>query len=67
MNSTRFAGTRFAGIALRSPPAGCTGFASRKFGVRPSGATVHPAVRDRGMYAMHGTAGAHGLIDCVST
>jgi len=40
----------------------CKGFASEKFGVRPSYVTVHPAFRDHGMYSMYGNADGQNFI-----
>jgi hypothetical protein len=44
------------GGSTNSMASECKGFASEKFGVRPSYVTVHPAMRDHGMYSMYGTA-----------
>ncbi len=40
----------------------CKGFASEKFGVRPSYVSVHPAFRDHGMYSMFGNADDRNFI-----
>jgi hypothetical protein len=40
----------------------CKGFASEKYGVRPSYVTVHPAFRDHGMYSMYGNADGKNFI-----
>lgn len=40
----------------------CKGFASEKFGVRPSYVSVHPAIRDHGMFSMYGNADDHNFI-----
>lgn len=40
----------------------CKGFASEKFGVRPSYVSVHPAFRDHGMYSMYGNADDRNFI-----
>jgi hypothetical protein len=40
----------------------CKGFASEKFGVRPSYVSVHPAFRDHGMYSMYGSADGKNFI-----
>lgn len=44
------------GVDPKKMEAECKGFASEKFGVRPSYVSVHPAFRDHGMYSMYGNA-----------
>lgn len=51
-----------SGASSGSMSAECKGFASEKFGVRPSYVTVHPAFRDHGMYSMYGNADSQNFI-----
>jgi hypothetical protein len=50
------------GASPSSMAAECKGFASEKFGVRPSYVSVHPAFRDHGMYSMYGNADGNNFI-----
>jgi hypothetical protein len=45
-----------------SMSAECKGFASEKFGVKPSYISVHPAFKDHGMYSMYGDADGQNFI-----
>ena len=44
------------GVSLSDMASQCKGFASEKYGVRPSYVTTHPAQRDHGMYSVFGSA-----------
>jgi hypothetical protein len=50
------------GASKSSMAAECKGFASEKFGVRPSYVSVHPAFRDHGMYSIFGNADGQNFI-----
>jgi len=56
------AGGNSGGVATGNMASECKGFASEKFGVRPSYVTVHPAFRDHGMYSMYGNADGKNFI-----
>ena len=53
---------RSSGASASSMASECKGFASEKFGVRPSYVSVHPAMRDHGMYSMYGNADDQNFI-----
>lgn len=50
------------GASASSMTAECKGYASEKFGVRPSYVNVHPAMRDHGMYSIYGNADNQSFI-----
>ena len=59
-------GHQSGGAATGKMAAVCKGFASEKYGVRPSYVQVHPAFRDHGMYSMYGNADGQNFI-CTFT
>jgi hypothetical protein len=60
--STAASGRPPGGGVTGKMAAECKGFASEKYGVRPSYVTVHPAFRDHGMYSMYGNADGKNFI-----
>ena len=56
------AGGTSGAVATGNMASECKGFASEKFGVRPSYVSVHPAFRAHGMSSMYGNADGKNFI-----
>jgi hypothetical protein len=50
------------GTPANSMASECKGFASEKFGVKPAYVSVHPAMKDHGMYSIYGNADGKNFI-----